>query len=201
MREAEVADLSGLIAALRRRVTARARLYLVARTSHLAERWCERVPRLVLAADPGAPGALHQAVREICASLGLHLVWESPADVIPLPVGWEQRSRAVRPAVGGTDGALEVRHFDPYSVILRLIARGDEPDYIEALEYVRRGWVDFPRLEGLVGDVLPRFTNATLAQDPAEFRRKFRGLRQVCAGHAVPLGPEQRPMLAEAVWP
>jgi len=26
---------------------------------------------------------------------------------------------------------------------------------------------------------VPRFTSETLAQDPAEFRRKFRGLRQV----------------------
>ena len=30
----------------------------------------------------------------------------------------------------GAGNALELRHFDPYSVVLRLIARGDEPDYV-----------------------------------------------------------------------
>ena len=80
---------------------------------------------------------------------------------------------------GGTGNALELRHFDPYSVVLRLIARGDEPDYVAALEYVLHGWVEPARLESLLGEVVPRMTNQTLAQDPAEFRRKFKGLRQL----------------------
>ena len=80
----------------------------------------------------------------------------------------------------------QFRHFDPYSVVLRLIARGDEPDYVAALEYVRHGWVEPARLEGLLREVVPRMTNQTLAQDPAEFRRKFKGLRQLyLRSHAV----------------
>jgi hypothetical protein len=83
-------------------------------------------------------------------------------------------------------GPLEVRHFDPYSVVLRLIARGDEPDYVAALEYVLHGWVEPARLEGLLAEVVPRMTSETLAQDPAEFRRKFKGLRQLyLRSHAV----------------
>lgn len=35
------------------------------------------------------------------------------------------------------------------------------------------------RLEGLLRAVVPRMTNQTLAQDPAEFCRKFKGLRQL----------------------
>jgi hypothetical protein len=86
----------------------------------------------------------------------------------------------------GTANALELRHFDPYSVVLRLIARGDEPDYVAALEYVLHGWVEPVRLEGLLGEVVPRMTSETLAQDPAEFRRKFKGLRQLYRrSHAV----------------
>ena len=46
-----------------------------------------------------------------------------------------------------------------------------------ALEYVLHGWVEPARLEGLLAEVVPRMTNQTLAQDPAEFRRKFKGLR------------------------
>ena len=188
MKEAGLAELSALVAAVRQSASARAtsgelrrdRLYLVSRTSHLAEGWCDRVPAFELAGN----AELGEAVREACRALGVDLVWESPADVIPLPEGWEERSL---PATIGQSGtALELRHFDPYSVVLRLVARGDEPDYVAALEYVQHGWVEPARLESLLTDVVPRLTNQTLAQDPAEFRRKFKGLRQLyLRSHAV----------------
>ena len=190
--EAGLTELRALVAAARRAATAEApasrtrRLYLVSRTSHLAEGWCDRVPAIELAADAGSAG-LGEAMREAGRSLGIDVVWESPADVIPLPTGWEERSlradglaEVAGPAIGdGSAGPLELRHFDPYSVVLRLVARGDEPDYVSALEYVLHGWVEPARLEGLLGEVVPRMTNQTLAQDPAEFRRKFKGLRQL----------------------
>ena len=185
MKEAGLAELGTLIAAVRRSVAAPARLYLVSRTSHLAEGWCDRVPALELAGEAGR-AELGEAVREAARALGVELVWESPADVIPLPAGWEERSRPAMIDQGGTGSPLELRHFDPYSVVLRLIARGDEPDYVAALEYVLHGWVEPARLEGLLGEVVPRMTNQTLAQDPAEFRRKFKGLRQLyLRSHAV----------------
>ena len=183
-----MADLAALIAAVRRDLTAcpplpdgrggTSKLYLVAGTSQLAEGWRERVSRLDLA---GAPGAIEPAVRAAGAALELAVVWESPADVIPLPAGAVERARPVPPEVAGAGGRLEVLHFDPYSVVLRLVARGDEPDYVVALEYLKKGWVELGFLETLLADVVPRFTNETLAQDPAEFRRKFRGLRQLYA--------------------
>jgi hypothetical protein len=185
VKEAGLAELGTLIAAVRRSVAAPARLYLVSRTSHLAEGWCDRVPAFELAGDAGG-AELGEAVREAGRALGVDLVWESPADVIPLPVGWEERSRPAMIGQGGTGNALELRHFDPYSVVLRLIARGDEPDYVAALQYVLHEWVEPARLEGLLGEVLPRMTSQTLAQDPAEFRRKFKGLRQLyLRSHAV----------------
>jgi hypothetical protein len=178
VKEAGVTELSALIAAARQRVARPARLYLVSRTSHLAEGWCDRVPALELAGD-GSSAELGEVARETARALGVHLVWESPVDVIPLPAGWEERSLPTTIGKGGSGNALDVRHFDPYSVVLRLIARGDEPDYVAALEYVLHKWVDPARLEGLLGEVVPRMTNQTLAQDPAEFRRKFKGLRQL----------------------
>ena len=143
------------------------------------------MPAFELAGDAGR-AELGEAVREAGRALGVDVVWESPADVIPLPAGWEERSRPAMIGQGGTGNALELRHFDPYSVVLRLIARGDEPDYVAALEYVLHEWVEPARLEGLLGEVVPRMTNQTLAQDPAEFRRKFKGLRQLyLRSHAV----------------
>jgi hypothetical protein len=185
VKEAGLAELETLIAAVRQRVAAPARLYLVSRTSHLAEGWCDRVPAFELAGDAGG-AELGEAVREAGRALGVDLVWESPADVIPLPVGWEERSRPAMIGQSGTGNALELRHFDPYSVVLRLIARGDEPDYVAALQFVLHGWVEPARLESLLGEVVPRMTSETLAQDPAEFRRKFKGLRQLyLRSHAV----------------
>ena len=209
MKEAGLAELSTLVASVGRlahrslgegvSVAAPARLYLVSRTSHLAEGWRDRVPAFELAGDAGG-AELGEAVREAGRALGVDVVWESPADVIPLPVGWEERSRPAMVEQGGTGnslepgvpaartlrGGVEIRHFDPYSVVLRLIARGDEPDYVAALEYVLHEWVEPARLEALLGEVVPRMTNQTLAQDPAEFRRKFKGLRQLyLRSHAV----------------
>ena len=184
MKEAGLAELSALVAAVRRSASGPARLYLVSRTSHLAEGWCDRVPVLELCGDE-AGADLGDAVGEAGRALGVGVVWESPADVIPLPNGWKERAL---PAKIGQDtpAALDVRHFDPYSVVLRLIARGDEPDYVAALEYVVHGWVEPARLESLLVEVVPRMTNQTLAQDPAEFRRKFKGLRQLyLRSHAV----------------
>lgn len=153
----------------------------MAGTSHLAEGWRDRVPHLELAGDSGGAGVLADAVREAGAALDLSVVWESPVDVIPLPPGWSERARPVRAGVSGAGAPLEILHFDPYSVVLRLVARGDEPDYVAALEYQRRGWVDLAQLETELAAVVPRFTSETLAQDPAELRRKFRGLRQLIA--------------------
>lgn len=190
MTHAGLAELRTLVGAVRAafakasapRLTAPARLYFVSHTSHLAEGWRDRVPEFELAGDAGST-ALAEVVREACRSMGVGLVWQSPADVIPLPRGWEERSLDAK---AFAEAPLEVRHFDPYSVVLRLVARGDEPDYVAALEYVLHGWVEPVRLEGLLGEVVPRMTSETLAQDPAEFRRKFKGLRQLyLRSHAV----------------
>jgi hypothetical protein len=194
MKEAGITELSTLIDSVRQRLAAPARLYLVSRTSHLAEGWCDRVPVLELAGESGrpqdlktsSPQDLGEAVQEAARTLGVGVVWESPADIIPLPAGWHERSLTATIAQGDAGNVLELRHFDPYSVVLRLIARGDEPDYVAALEYVLHGWVEPARLESLLTEVVPRMTNQTLAQDPAEFRRKFKGLRQLYGrSHAV----------------
>jgi hypothetical protein len=193
VKEARATDLAALVAAVRRDVTRAARLYLVATTSHLAEGWRERVTRFELAGDPG-DAALERAALDAASAQGIEVVWESPGDIIPLPAGAAERARPVPAEVAGVGGPLEVLHADPYSVVLRLVARGDEPDYVNSLEYLRRGWVELAELERLLVDVLPRFTSATLAQDPAEFRRKFKGLRQLHANEVA-----ERPALAYGV--
>ena len=151
-------------------------LYLVGDTGHVWEGWLAATPVAVLAVDGSGPDreVVTRALGERAVRGGVPLLFESPADVVPLPRGAAERHL---PASGGATPAL--RHFDPYSVAFRAIARGDEPDYHTVLRSLRHGWLDFGAMTLLLDDVLPRFTLATIAQDPAEFRRKVRGLTQM----------------------
>jgi hypothetical protein len=72
-----------------------------------------------------------------------------------------------------------VWHFDPYSVAFRLISRGNEEDYRTVLRYLEHDWITEEEIDALLADLLPRFTTQTIEQDPAEFRRKYKGLRQM----------------------
>lgn len=176
-RELSRGDLEALIAAAARALGGPARLLLVGDASHLADGTRVRATRLVLAADPrvGDPDALRRAVAEAARTLGVTVEWEHPGDVIPLPSGADGRGR---PTDLGVD-ALDVRHFDPVSAVFRLVARGDEDDYRLALDYLRAGRVTMDTLEAALERTLGQFTMDTIQQDPAEFRRKFRGLRQM----------------------
>lgn len=189
LREVDARALEELLLAIVKRGVPPGTLYLVAGTSQLLEGWCGRVPEVELAAgrSPDAP-QLAAAVRAASAEAGIDLVWESPADLIPLPDGWEARARATPLAWPAGNGTLSVSHFDPYSVALRLITRGDAPDYGVTLRYLEHGWVTLEGLDAVVAEVLPRFTGAAIGQDPAEFRRKYKGLRQMWQAGAV-IGP------------
>ncbi len=177
MRELRRADLESLIGRAAQVVSAPSGLYLLGVASPLAagsRRWAQR---LDLAADPdlGNVEALRAGIASAAEELGVGIRWEHPGDVIPLPEGAARRMRATT-----LDAAsFEVCHFDPVSVVFRLVARGDEDDYRVALDYLAAGWVTMEELETVLERTLSRFTRETIQQDPAEFRRKFRGLRQM----------------------
>ncbi len=155
------------------------RLYLVGETSQLAEGWIPWVERIELTAEVETAGreTFRAALEEIAAALDVEVLEESPGDVIPLPDGYQERARDA--AVAGLTGALELRHFDPCSVALRSIARGDESDYHLVLKYLHHGWMTVETMDDLLRDTLPRFNLRTIQQDPAEFRRKYHGLLQM----------------------
>lgn len=152
------------------------RLYLVGETTHVFEGWREWTPRLEFAAEVAAAdrAAFDEAARRLQAEMEIEIIEEAPGNVIPLPNGHQARTRFVGPF-----GQLRVYHFDPYSVAFRLIARGDEPDYHAVIAFLQHGWLTVNELNALLTDLLPQFTNETIQQDPAEFRRKFKGLLQM----------------------
>jgi len=175
--------LREFLSVLEGRLERPARLFLVGESALVAASLQEWTDRLVYTADAEEPATFERAIREVAASAGIELERESPADVLPLPSAFEERARAVdewrAPSAAPSTLRLEVFHFDPVSVAFRLIARGDEPDYQAVLAFLRNGWVSMDELDHWLVEVLPRFSSDRLEQDPAEFRRKWKGLRQM----------------------
>jgi len=153
-----------------------ARVYLIGETTQVYEGWREWMQRVEFAADvlPHDRAAFDKIVRDLRAEMGIEVLEESPGDVIPLPEGYQARAR-----FAGRFTSLEVYHFDPYSVAFRLVARGDEPDYRVILVFLEHGWLTVDEMNTWLANLLPQFTSETIQQDPAEFRRKFRGLLQM----------------------
>ncbi len=166
------------------------RLLLVGETTLVCQGWRPWTETLEYAAEvaPEDRAAFDRAVAEVAGDLGLALWQESPADVIPLPDGYENRHR---PVAGEVTRRLRLYHFDPYSVAFRFIARGDEPDYHLVLTLLDHGWLTVEELEASLATLLPRFSMDTIAQDPAEFKRKYKGLLQMW--RAVRPGTIHRP--------
>lgn len=170
-------SLRGLLGAAAGRLPRPARLLLVGESALVAAGVRDWTDRLVFAVDADAPAGLDGAVRDAAAVHRVEAERESPADVVPVPPGFAERARALE---GWADLApLEVLAFDPLSVAIRLVARGNEPDYHTVLAFLRHGWLTMDDLESALAGVLPLFSTERIQQDPAEFRRKFKGLRQM----------------------
>jgi len=168
------------------------RVYLVGETALLFEGRRPWVEHVALTADvvPENRSAFDEAVHAVADALGIAVLDEHPGDLIPLPDGYADRHRALE----GPTSHLHLHHFDPYSVAFRFIARGDEPDYHLVLDFLDAGWLTMDEMDARLATLLPRFSLETIQQDPAEFRRKYKGLRQMA--HAVrpapPTGPQRR---------
>lgn len=153
------------------------RLYLVGETSQLFagfRDWTEMV-EVAGSVEPEFAEEHSGLMQAVADELGIEVFEESPADVIPLPAGYEERAIPIE----SPTGALQLFHFDPYSVAYRFIARGDEPDYHLVLVYLENGWLEMEEMDSRLEALLPQFTNETIQQDPAEFRRRYKGLTQM----------------------
>jgi hypothetical protein len=53
------------------------------------------------------------------------------------------------------------------------------PDYHLVLTFLDHGWLTLEEMESRLTALLPRFSMQTIQQDPAEFRRKYKGLLQM----------------------
>ncbi len=110
-------------------------------------------------------------MRELKDALSLNVEEASPGDFIPLPAGYQDRHEFV-----GRFGAIDVLHFDLYSVALSKIERGRVQDLEDVLTLLRAGRLNWAQLQSYFDEILPRIGEHSLRQDPVEFERNFRAL-------------------------
>jgi len=105
-----------------------------------------------------------RALPRIKDELAINVELASPADFIPVPPGWQDRSLFVTRA-----SRLTFRHFDPYSQALAKLERSHAQDLDDVRAMLERGLIERARLRALFADIereLYRFP----AVDPASFR-------------------------------
>lgn len=84
---------------------------------------------------------LFRTLPDLKEELQINVELVSPADFIPVPPGWEERSRFV-----AQEGQVTFLHFDPYAQALAKIERGHRQDLEDVQEMLGRGLVNRDRL-------------------------------------------------------
>jgi hypothetical protein len=109
-----------------------------------------------------------EVLREISRlkdELSVNVELASPADFVPLPSGWRERSPFIERA-----GRLTFRHFDLYSQALSKLERGHAQDLEDVKELLGRGLVEGRQLRSFFDEIEPDLYRFP-AVDPADFRR------------------------------
>jgi hypothetical protein len=108
-----------------------------------------------------------RALPRLKEELELNVELASPADFIPLPGGWRERSLFAE-----REGRLSFRHFDLYSQALAKIERGHSQDVDDVREMINRGLVEEIRLRGCFAEIEPQLYRFP-AIDPGDFARSL----------------------------
>src|SRR3954451_17500021 len=106
-----------------------------------------------------------RALPRLKEELSINVELASPADFIPLPRAWRERSTLVE-----REGRLSFRPFDLYSQALAKLERGHARDLEDVREMLARGLVESGRLRACFAEIEPALYRFP-AVDPADFRR------------------------------
>jgi len=109
--------------------------------------------------------ALLRAIPRLKESLELNVELASPADFIPVPADWEERSPFIAQL-----GRISFHHFDLYGQALAKVERGHTQDVADVREMLRRGLVDAVRAREYFSRIEPELYRYP-AIDPPAFRR------------------------------
>ena len=149
-------------------------VYLVGGATAVLEGWRDSTIDIDIAlGDPAAADELLRALPRIKDELELNVELASPADFVPVPAGWEDRSPSVV-----REGAVTFLHFDPYSQALAKLERGHDRDLADVHEMLARGLVDRDRLRGFHEEIEPELYRYP-AVDPVSFRRRVEAITRI----------------------
>ncbi len=139
--------------------------YLAGGATAVLNGWRATTLDVDLKLEPEQDAVLRELPR-IKNELRLNVELASPADFIPLPAGWEDRSPLV-----AREGRLSFRHFDPYSQALAKLERSHRLDLEDVREMLARGLVEPKRLVACFVEIEPELYRFP-AVDPGSFRRR-----------------------------
>jgi hypothetical protein len=110
--------------------------------------------------------AVLRAIPGLKDELRVNVELVSPADFLPVPPAWEDRSIFV-----SREGRLSFYHFDPYAQALAKLERAHAQDLRDVRELLTHGLVDRGRLQAYFADVEPDLYRFP-AVDPRSLRAR-----------------------------
>lgn len=149
-----------------------ARLYLVGGTTLVYEglRQATIDIDLGIEVDPAQHGPLLSEIARLKDRLNVNVEEASPADFIPLPSGWRERS----PYVGRFE-QIDVFHFDLVSTALSKLGRGYEQDLEDVRALLEAGMLAAEDLSAGWREIAPRMPErGKSATEIAEFEQNVR---------------------------
>lgn len=109
---------------------------------------------------------LLRAIQRLKDELSINVEFASPADFVPVPDGWEERSPFV-----AREGLVTFRHFDPYAQALAKLERGHAQDLEDVRALVEERLVE-PAQALEYYDEIEGSLHRYPAVDPRAFRRR-----------------------------
>jgi hypothetical protein len=156
--------LKKLMDRLSRAASVPLRIYFVGGTSAVMVGWRSATIDVDLMIAPH-DDALLRDIPALKEALDINVELASPADFIPLPAGWEDRSPLIE-----RRGMVAFHHFDFYSQALAKIERGHRQDISDVRAMVDRALIEPARAREYFDQIEPELYRFP-AIDPPSFRR------------------------------
>jgi hypothetical protein len=162
----ELADaerIGRLLRALGREAVADGAAYLTGGATAVLLGWRETTIDVDVVFQPEQDEVL-RAIPALKDELRVNVELVSPADFLPVPEGWEDRSIFV-----AREGRLSFYHFDPYAQALAKVERAHAQDVEDVRELVARSLVDPARARAYFAEIEPELYRFP-AIDPRSLR-------------------------------